>query len=201
MVPQDSPPTSGILHQFLNPDSISSQNQFENQHLGVFGGDLRGRVLPSIQSLEERMSRSIDLVHVPPMPNESEINHNRPLPNLLETSNESNNQAQRLSLSLGSWMLVPPAQYGERTLTSNIISPNYSCHTVMDRMRNDYSVSNSSFASASASQYQPSSNFYGTESFIIAIGDSKYLKLAQSLLEEVVSVGGKSVHLSNEKYI
>lgn len=195
MVPQDSPPTPGILHQFLNQDTISSHhNQFESQHLGAFGADIRGRELPSIQSLEERMSRSIDLVHISPIPNESDIHPNRPLPNLLETSNESSNHAQRLSLSLGSWMLLPPpAQYRERSLTSNLISPNYSC--------NDYSVSNSSFASSSSSQYQPPYGYYGTESFSMSIGDSKYLKPAQSLLEEMVSVGEMSVQLSNEKLI
>ncbi|XP_047267222.1 BEL1-like homeodomain protein 11 isoform X2 [Capsicum annuum] len=41
----------------------------------------------------------------------------------------------------------------------------------------------------------------GTESFVSAIGTSKYLKPTQSLLEELVCIGGKSIDLSNEKFI
>lgn len=201
---QDSPPTSNTLHQFLNPDSISSQTQFGNQHLDAFGADLRGnachhsiRPLPNIQTLGGRMSRSIDLLQVSPTANESEINHSGQLPNLFDqTPIESGAHTQKLSLSLGSWMLLPPTQYRQRPLTSNFMTPTYSCSPAVD-----HSISDSSFSSSFASQYQLSSNFYGTESYMIAIGDSRYLKPTQSLLEEVFYVGGKSVQVSNEEYI
>lgn len=206
---QDSPPTSNTLHQFLNPDSISNQTQIENQHLDAFGADLTSnayhhsmRPLPDIQTLGERMSRSVDLIQVPPPANESEVNHTRQLPNLFDqTPNESSAHTHKLSLSLGSWMLLPPTQYRQRPLTSNHMSPTYSCNPAMDRGSNDYSISDNSFASSFPSHPQLSSNFYGTESFMIAVGDSKYLKPAQSLLEEAISVGGKLVQVSNEEYI
>ena len=187
---QGSPPTSNTLHQFLNPDSISSPTQIDNQHLDAFGADFRYnachhsiRPLLSIQTHGERMSRPIDLIQVPPPANESETNRSRQLPN------ESGSHTQKLSLSLGSWMLLPPTQ----PLISNFMSPTYSCNPAVERVSNDYSFSNSSFASSLPSQYQLSPNFYGTESYMIAIGDSKYLKPAQSFLEEAVSVGEKSV--------
>lgn len=149
------------------------------------------------------MFRSVDLLQVPPPANESEINHTRQLPNLLfdQTPNESSAHTQKLSLSLGSWMLLPPTLSRQRPSTSNLTSPTYSCNPEMDRGRNDYSISDSSFASSLPSHHQLSSNFYGTESYMIAVGDSKYLKPAQSLLEEAISVGGKLVQVSNEEYI
>ncbi|KAL8127158.1 BEL1-like homeodomain protein 11 [Apium graveolens] len=181
---QDSPPTSNTLHQFLNLDSISNQTQYENQTLNAFAADLRGNAyhpsLPNIQTLGERMS----MAH--PTANEAELNQTRQLPNLVETSNETGVPTQKLSLSLGSWM--------QRPLTSNLMNPIYSCNP-------EYSISDSSFPSSSASQYQLSSNFYGTESYMISVGDSRYIKPAQALLEEVVSVGEKSVYLNNEKNI
>ncbi|KAL8098484.1 BEL1-like homeodomain protein 11 [Apium graveolens] len=206
---QDSPPTSNTLHQFLNPDSISNQTQTENQHLDAFGADLIGnayhhsmRPLPNIQTLGKRMSRSVDLLQVPPLANESEINYTRQLPNLFDqTPNESSAHTQKLSLSLGSLMLLPPAQYRQRPSTSDIMSPTYSCNPAMDHGSNVYSISDSSFASSLPSHHQISSNFYGTESYMIAVGESKYLKPTQSLLEEAISVGGKLVQVSNEEYI
>lgn len=188
---QDSPPTSNTLHQFLNLDSISNQTQYENQSLNAFAADLRGNAyhhsLPTIQTLGERMSRSIDLLQVHPTINEAELNQTRQLPNLVETSNETGVPTQKLSLSLGyNWM--------QRPLTSNLMNPMYSCNP-------EYSISDSCFSSSSASQYQLSSNFYGSESYMISLGDSRYIKPAQALLEEVVSVGEKSVYLNNEKNI
>lgn len=186
---QDSPPTSNTLHQFLNLEhSNSNQNQYENQSLNAFAADLRGNAyhhsLPNInQTLGERMSRSIDLLQVHP----AELNQTRQLPNLVETSNETGVPTQKLSLSLGSWM--------QRPLTSDLMNPIYSCNP------ESYSISDSSYPSSSASQYQLSSNFYGSESYMISLGDSSYLKPAQALLEEVISFGEKSVYLNNEKNI
>ncbi|KAA8528683.1 hypothetical protein F0562_036038 [Nyssa sinensis] len=218
MVSQDSPHNPSANYQFIVSDSIASQNQFENQHFHAYRTDFRGintyhqslGDFPTIQSLGERMSRSIDLVQAPPMAEESEINHRRQLMDLLGASNETNHQAQRLSLSLGSSMLVPSVQYRQRSLNSDLTSPSYSIsgepareayNPGVEPVTDDYSFVGVPFASSSTSLNQSCSTSYGTESFAIAVGSSKYLKPAQSLLEEVVSVGGKAVDLSNEKYV
>lgn len=60
--------------------------------------------------------------------------------------------------------------------------------------RNDCSF----FAPSSSSS---SSSSYGPESFVTSVGNSRYLKPAQCLLEEIVSVGGKNVNLNSEKYL
>ncbi|XP_011028917.1 PREDICTED: BEL1-like homeodomain protein 11 [Populus euphratica] len=222
MVPmgsQDSPPNSasGMLHQFIISDSIASQNQFQSQNFSVFGPDLRGSntfsqshgVLPSIKSLEERMSRSIDLVQVPLAVQESEISHSRHLMDLLGAANETNHQAQRLSLSLGSQMLVPQFQYRQRSFNSDLMSPSYlvpreevrEAYNLGGEQANDgYSLTGNGFPQSSTSLSRPSTS-YGTESFAVAIGNSRYLKPAQSLLEEIVHVSCRAVEISNEKYV
>ncbi|CAK7346311.1 unnamed protein product [Dovyalis caffra] len=221
MVSQDSPPNSAssMLHQFIISDSITSQNQFQSQNFNAFGSDLRGSntfpqshgVLPSIQSLEERMSRSIDLVRASSVAQESEISHTRHLMDLLGAANETNHQAQRLSLSLGSHFLVPQVQYRQRSFNSDLISPSYlipregeareAYNPGDEQVNNDYSLIGSGFPSSSTSLSRPSSSAYGTESFAVAIGNSRYLKPAQSLLEEIVHVSCKAVEMSNEKYV
>nr|GME06141.1 BEL1-like homeodomain protein 11 [Ipomoea batatas] len=55
--------------------------------------------------------------------------------------------------------------------------------------------------SLSLGMVNPVSTFSGAESFAAIIANSKYLRPAQSLLEEVVSVGGKATDSSNERYI
>lgn len=93
--------------------------------------------------------------------------------NLLESSNsnETNHQTHRL-LSL--------SLGSQKSLTSNLTCPQ------------------SYLNSAEENPFDPNT-YYGTESF--SIGSSKYLKPAQSLLEEVVNGGGKEFDLSNEKYV
>ncbi|KAI7981129.1 BEL1-like homeodomain protein 11 [Camellia lanceoleosa] len=221
MASQDSPPNpaSSILHQFIISDSIANQTQFENQHFDAYRTDVRGGgtfhqshgVLSSIQFLGERMSRSLDLVQGTPMAEESTINQSRHLMDLLGASNETNHHAQRLSLSLNSDMLVPSVQFRQRPLNSNVFSPHYfisgeeareACNPRMDRSTTDeYSFVGTPFASSSTSLNQSCSGSYGTESFHIAVGNSKYLKPAQLLLEEAVNVGGKAVDLQNEKFL
>ncbi|XP_011048824.1 PREDICTED: BEL1-like homeodomain protein 11 [Populus euphratica] len=221
MVSQDSSSNSAssMLHQFIISDSISSQNQYQNQNFDVFGSDLGGsntfphshRVLPSIQSLEEGMSRSIDLVQAPSEAQESEISHTRHLMNLLGAANETNRQAQRLSLSLGSHMLVPQVQYRQRSFNLDLMSPSYlipreeeareAYNPGGEQVNNDYSLIGSGFTSSSASFSRRSPTAYGTESFAVAIENSRYLKPAQSLLEESVHVSCKAVEISNEKYV
>lgn len=187
MVSKDSPPNpaSNMLHQFIISDSITAQN-LANHHFDTYGSALRGNnilphsfgVLPSIQSLGERISRSMDLVHVhaPAVAEESsEISHTRHLMDLLGASNETNDQSQRLSLSLGSHMLVPSGHYNQ--------SPNYLFYG--DEARE---VCN------------PGVDQHVTESFAYAVGNSRFLRPAQSLLEEVVNVG-KNIDMSDERYI
>lgn len=214
MVSQGSPPNpnSHNLHQFLISDSNSSPNQFVNQHFHSHGAGSSYPqslgLLPSIQSLGERISRSIDLVHAPLVTEESELNHSR---HFLGVSNESNNHPQeRLSLSLDSGTLVPPVQYRQRSLIPNVINPSYVfsgeetrevCNAGLDRLSGNYSFTDTGFASSSTPFDQSSSNFYGTEPYGIGVRNSKYLKAAQSLLEEVVSIGSKEVESSNEKYV
>ncbi|KAL6212871.1 hypothetical protein ACLB2K_018086 [Fragaria x ananassa] len=175
MVSQDSPPNqaSGILHQFIVSDSMAAQHHMENQHqLDAAYSNFRTSTstypgqLPSIHSLEERMSRSLDLLHAPPTAEGSDhMSHTRLLMD----------QHQALSLSLGSQMLLP--------------HNSHSAHYVSD----EYSFMGNALVS--------SSNSLNQQSLGAVIGNSRYLKPAQSLLEEIVCVGGKSVDISTEKNV
>ncbi|XP_073134687.1 BEL1-like homeodomain protein 11 isoform X2 [Henckelia pumila] len=196
MVSEDSPSdsNSSIMHQFIISNSIADQNQFANQHFDAYGTDSvsnhihYAQSLPlSIQCLGERISRSVDL-HTSQLSDESDVSHGTRLMDLLGTSNEAAHQAQRLSLSLGS-------------VSCRQIDPCY-LNTAFDRMMNDYSfVRNGLISPSSGSQNQSGSTSHGIESFSAAIGISKYLKPAQSLLEEMVGVGGKHIDASNQKYV
>ncbi|KDP38561.1 hypothetical protein JCGZ_04486 [Jatropha curcas] len=217
MVSQDSlpNPATSMLQQLFISDSINSQNQFENHNFNGYGSDLRRSntfpqplgVLPNIQSLGERMSRSIDLVQAPTVPPESEISHTRHLMDLLGAANATNHQ---LSLSLGSHMLAPQVQYRQRSVNSDLVSPSYmipgeearkACNPEVERANDDYSFSGNAFALSSTVFTRSSYTSYGTESFAIAIKNSRYLKPAQILLEEIVSVSSKAVEINNEKYV
>ncbi|KAI3686649.1 hypothetical protein L1987_80332 [Smallanthus sonchifolius] len=102
MVAPDSPSNPNNIHQFL----ISNPTHYESQPFDSFGVDLRNlgsyppqslNVLPSIHSLGERISRSIDLIQAPAISDEPQVN-----------------QSQKLSLSLGSGLLFPSStQYRE----------------------------------------------------------------------------------------
>ncbi|KAL0325773.1 UNVERIFIED_CONTAM: BEL1-like homeodomain protein 11 [Sesamum radiatum] len=195
MVSEDSPSNSNssILHQFIISTSIANQNHFGNQHFDAYGttdsvsNSPYPHSLPlSIQFLGDRISRSVDLVHhAPQLSDDSDIGHDRRLMDLLGRSTEAAQPAQRLSLSLGS---VPCRQ---RPLNSSLLNPSYlisgeaareSCNLGIDRVINDYSFTGTAFTSLN----QSCSTSYGTESFAAAIGSSKYLKPAQSILEEMV---------------
>ncbi|KAM5564980.1 BEL1-like homeodomain protein 11 [Rosa sericea] len=180
MVSQDSPPNqaSSILHHFIVSDSTAAQNHMENQHQldAAYASNFRTSTstypqslgqLPSIHSLEERMSRSLDLLHAPPTVAAEGSDHMSHTRLLMD-------QHQALSLSLGSQMLLPPNSH--------------SAHYVTD----DYSFMGNALASSSSSLNQ--------QSLAAVIGNSRYLKPAQSLLEEIVSVGGKAVDISSEKH-
>ncbi|GFS46458.1 BEL1-like homeodomain 11 [Actinidia rufa] len=117
---------------------------------------------------------------------ESPINQRRHLMDLLGASNEANQQAQKA---------LPFSQFRYASREA--------CNPRVERVSDEYSfVGSSPFASASTPMNQPCSASYGTtESFAIFIGNSRYLKPAQLLLEEVVNIGGKAMDLRNEKYI
>ncbi|XP_050363859.1 BEL1-like homeodomain protein 11 [Argentina anserina] len=178
MVSQDSPPNqaSGVLHHFIVSDSMAAQNHMENQHqLGAAYSNFRTNtstlpqsvgLLPSIHSLEERMSRSLDLLHAPPTVAAEGSDHMSHTRLLMD-------QHQALSLSLGSQMFLAPNSH--------------SAHYASD----DYSFMGNALAS--------SSSLMNPQSLAAVIGNSRYLKPTQSLLEEIVSVGGKSVDISSEK--
>ncbi|KAK6115300.1 hypothetical protein DH2020_007569 [Rehmannia glutinosa] len=220
MVSEDSPSNSNssILHHFIISNSIANQTQFPNQQFDPYGTTTTDSIsnntpyhphsLPlSIQSLGDRISRSIDLVHAPQLSEESDISHERRIMDLFGTSNDQRpNPAQRLSLSLGS---VPCRQ--SQPLNSTLFNPGYfipgetvreSSNPGLDRVINDYSsFAGNAFASLNHHHHQSCSTSYGNEPFGAAIGSSRYLKPAQSLLQEMVSVGSKDIDASNQKYV
>nr|XP_027091216.1 BEL1-like homeodomain protein 11 isoform X1 [Coffea arabica] len=219
MVSQDSPsnPNTSILHQFIISNSIASQNQFGGEHFDAYANGLSGGSTydslgstPSLQCFGERIPRSIDIVNAPQLTDESDVNHPRHLMDLLGASNEANYHAQRLSLSLGTRTLVSPVAGRQRTLTSTLVDPGYiisgdnareACNPRGDSINSSYSFGGSVFAASSTSpNHQSSCISYGTEALAVAISNSKYLRPAQWLLDEVVKVGSKAIDLSNEKY-
>ncbi|KAK6939423.1 Homeobox KN domain [Dillenia turbinata] len=220
MVSHDSPPnpSANTLHQFIISDSIPNQNHFDNQQFGVYGSDLRGNnpyspsfcAFPSMHSLGDQIPRSINLGQTHGASEDSEITHNRRLMDLLGAESNSSNHAQRLSLSLGSRVLVPPIHYRQRSGNSEYMTPSYlvseeeareSCPAGGEHPMDDYPYGDRAFASPSTSLNRFCSTSYGGQSIVSTVRNSRYLKAAQSLLEEVVNVGGKAVNLSNEKYV
>ncbi|XP_042516898.1 BEL1-like homeodomain protein 11 [Macadamia integrifolia] len=126
-------------------------------------------VLPIIQLLGERISRSIDLVQDLTFTEESETCHRRHLMNLLGVANDTDHQqCRRLSLTLGSHLRSPTRVPSTLTSTSSL-------------------------------RYQSCSTSYGPESFATIVGCSRYLKPAQTLLEEVVNVGAKDLESSSDQ--
>ncbi|PHT51240.1 BEL1-like homeodomain protein 11 [Capsicum baccatum] len=190
MVSKDSPPPShsSILHQFINSDSITSQ--IGSQHFDIYQSDLSGNTTSSTNTAYQPhhgvLSRSIEFVNPPHFTTDSDVSNSRHLMDLLGASHDANQQAQRLSLSLGSHSLVS-------SLSSSFANPSY-MNQEIDQRNNEFS-----FSAAAMNQSFPT--VCGTESFVSAIGTSKYLKPTQSLLEELVCIGGKSIDLSNEKFI
>ncbi|KAL4295224.1 hypothetical protein GQ457_12G030980 [Hibiscus cannabinus] len=200
MVSRDSTPnpTSSMFHHFIVSDSITSQNQFVGQQLDAYGSSLRGShsifpLFPSIQSLGERMSRSMDLLPSPIVTEESEISQTRHLMDLLGAANDSNSnhQTQRLSLSLGSHMLGS-------SLISNFASSSYLLSGAEDAS-DDNPYTGHTFASSSTALHRT----HGAEPFPDAIVNSRYLRPTQSILDELVHVDCKNVeeHLFGKSYL
>lgn len=184
MVSEDSSSQSNnnnILHEFVTSSSFN-ESQFGSHH---FDAASYSPSLPlSIHCLSERMSRSIDIVQ-----------EDRHLIDLLGKSNEPSQQSQRLSLSLGSHPC------GQRSLNSSILNHGYltalkeGCDMGFDRLINDYTCDGSGYVNQSClSQFT-------NQAFAAGIGNSKYLQPAQSLLQEMLSVGGDNIDGSNKKYM
>ncbi|XP_043710785.1 BEL1-like homeodomain protein 11 [Telopea speciosissima] len=169
-------------------------------------------VLPSIQLLGERISRSIDLVQDPTLTEDSETCDRRHLMmNLLGVAKDTDHhQSRRLSLTLGSHLQSTTRVPSLHSRIGSVRSwlPNVSREEVKETclpggecMIENYSfVDNfSALTSTSASRYRSCSTSYELESFATIVGCSRYLKPAQSLLEEVVNVGAKDVDFSSDQ--
>lgn len=206
MVSEDSTsnPSSSILHQFIISNTINGgQTQFSSEHFDAYATDLSGgsctysslgSVPGGLHSLGERIPRAIDLLHASHQMthDESDIGH-RHLMDLLGASNEPNYHGQRLSLSLGTCTLVSPVHGRQRSLNSSLMSPSGYINIGGNVYTNSSSTSSPSHSCSTTS--------YGTEFLAAAIGNSKYLKPAQSILDEMVKVSGNAIELSNEKYV
>lgn len=206
---------------------MTHQNQFENHQelISCYGSSsLRNNnnaayphetlTYPNIESIGDRIiSRTVNLVQG----SESEMSHTRHLMDLLGAANENNHQQQGLSLSLNSHMFVD--EYNRhRSLNQALINPSYfmsqpqettrdeTCnHQPVENLTSDYFFSGGNFPSSSnnnnsiLNNRSPSTS-YGPESFAAIIGNSRYLKPVQSLLEDLVDVGGNVIDRMNEKY-
>ncbi|CAL0318996.1 unnamed protein product [Lupinus luteus] len=190
-------------------NSITHQNQFENQELDAYGSSLRNNneypealgVFPStIQSIGDRMS----------LAERSEMSHTKHLMDLLGADNERSHQNQGLSLSLGSHMIVPSDEYRHRPLNQGLMNPNFfmpgqetrePCNPLVEQQHLSSEYLFATFASSSTSLNLSPSNSYGTESFAAVIRNSRYLKPAQSLLEDIVGVGANVIDRMNEKHV
>lgn len=193
-----SDPNSSNFHQFIISDSIPNRAHFEDHEIN--GPHSRNRnmfsqslgVLPSIESLRQQMSRSVELVHqqVPTHHNFSRLH----LTNQFETSKELDHHGQRLSLSLGSHipsngLMSTSDQYTQRYLQQqDFMNSHYVMSDQVDHIRTLENQSNYSTS-------------FERESLAALIGSSRYLKPAQSLLEEFVTVGAKEIDLSSDKSI
>ncbi|GER35526.1 homeodomain-containing family protein [Striga asiatica] len=113
-----------------------------------------------------------------------DMTHEGRLMDLLGTPNP----AQRLSLSLGSG---PCSQI--RPINPTHLNPGPDT-----LLMGDYSFSG--IITDNNHHDQSCSTSYGQESFAEVIGSSKYLRSAQSLLLEMVSVGGEEIEAKNRKY-
>ncbi|XP_021758321.1 BEL1-like homeodomain protein 11 [Chenopodium quinoa] len=206
---QTNPTSSSSLHHFSISNPISSQphfDKYENPHFDdSYNSDiirvnssnpfsdhqsLGNTHFPTIQSLEERMSRSINLVHdhssvVVHPDDHSDMGHTRHLMDLLGAPNEATHGSNRLSLSLGSQALHSP-QYRQRTFSSELMQQAYS---------------NLVGSSGDQENCNPGDySFIGSTSFTaFSVSNSMYLKPAQSMLEEVIDLGSKDIELKDVK--
>ncbi|GAU34938.1 hypothetical protein TSUD_312690 [Trifolium subterraneum] len=200
-------------------NSMTHQNQFENQELlgsGYVSSSLRNNNASSYHESLGTFSNNIELTQG------SEMSHTRHLMDLLGATNENNHQTQHaLSLSLGSHMLVDEYNTNRSLNQGLMINPSYfmsgqhhqtrsdqPCNQpVVENLTSDYFYSSGgsgsgNFASGSNNSMlnRSTSTSYGGESFGSVIGNSRYLKPVQSLLQDLVDVGGNVIDRMNEKY-
>ncbi|XP_047324924.1 BEL1-like homeodomain protein 11 [Impatiens glandulifera] len=188
--------SSNLLHQFLTTDSsIPNSNQFHAHFLNAAADHQSFDQVPTIQSLGDRMSRSLDLINQPDL--------------LLEPSNTQPPPtrigpyaSEMLSLSLSSEMLFRPIQLRQRPSFTTYLSSSSSSSIHHDQDQPKELDYYSSFPPPPSSNNNNNNNSYGVESFagIDMISNSRYLKPTQSLLREVVCIGGETVQSSNERY-
>ncbi|KAJ9567595.1 hypothetical protein OSB04_003561 [Centaurea solstitialis] len=108
-----------------------------------------------------------------------------------ELNQHHHHQNQKLSLSLGSGLLFPSSTTHYRGERWNFVSD----EELQEKTRKSFNPSPYSSSSSSLN-----STFYGMEPLSISIGSSRYLKPTQSLLDEMVSIGGKDLDSSNKSY-
>lgn len=179
---------SSILHQFIIANSMNgARNQLGSENFDGYDADTgAGCAFNSFGSIPGSMP-SFQAAQV------------------MDQSNERTIHAQRLSLSLGTCTLVFPVQEREKIFNSALMNPpalmpqvtnarTVSSHPGSYYISNDYppAGSGSAFSSGLASR---------TEYLALTVGNSKFLRPAQSLLDEVVKVSGNAIDLMNEKYV
>ncbi|KAL9673377.1 hypothetical protein QQ045_029633 [Rhodiola kirilowii] len=180
MVSQNTPSSSGILHHFIASDPNPNQTQL-NQRLDAYISAMRCNNtfpdqsppagLPTIQCLETRMSE------------DSEISHTRHLMDLLGTTAPGSNNQQRLSLSLGSQMLLSQNnQFRQRSYNQHLVSPQSHYSMSSEEGREGYSPG----AGHTTSDHYAYSTT--TTTLVNTVRHSRYLKAVQSLLQEVVNI-------------
>lgn len=206
------------MHQYPFSDMASAPTSFQDHGYTCNWERHSSNVLPSIQTLGEQMSRSMDLVQSSG-PEGSEMFSQRQLMNL-QTGKESNNQdfssalGEELSLTLGSYlssdMLSPSFNYREADPLVNQLGTSYltardpRVHFKQNRgdclfrggiLANTYSLT------SMPHNYSGSSSLTELHaSLTVVIQNSRYLKPVQSLLEEVISIS-KVVELESDKQL
>uniref|UniRef100_A0A803NN69 Homeobox domain-containing protein n=1 Tax=Cannabis sativa TaxID=3483 RepID=A0A803NN69_CANSA len=109
---------------------------------------------------------------------------------------ETEQQERRRQRSFNSDLLTPAYMVsGEEQVREACNPPG------LEHVNDNYPFSGSSIASSSASLNRSYSTLYGADTLSTVISHSRYLKPTQSLLDEIVNVGGKAVEMSNEKYV
>ncbi|KAL3505331.1 hypothetical protein ACH5RR_035172 [Cinchona calisaya] len=182
MVSQDSPsnPNTSMLHQFIISNSMASQNQFGGDpHFDAYANGLSGGSTydHSLGSMPNSLHQSFE----ERMPRTTDIlNHSH-------MSDESDvNHSRHLMNLLGA--------SNEANYHSQRLSLSLSSCTLVSPVAGSQGTLNSTLIN-------PGYSFGGTDqAFAVAISNSKYLKPAQWLLNEMVNVGSKAIDSSNEKY-
>ncbi|XXG74188.1 hypothetical protein AAC387_Pa07g2973 [Persea americana] len=202
MVSQDSSSNESIsdmFHQYT-PDMAAGPTSFTNHSRTENWDGQSSNVLPSIQSLGERIYRSTDLVQSS-VSEDSEMFRQRHLMNL-QGGKESDHQdfssalGKGLTLSLYSHLpsdvQIPSFNYREADPIVNQIDPSYLT------TREEPRVFINAYEATSMLQNHSCSISSNEVASSLVIRNSRYLKPAQCLLDEVISVI-KDVELKPDK--